>query len=229
MRMASYAPLVVAGCSGVGKGTLIHKLMASEPEAFGFSVSHTTRAPRPGEVEGVDYHFEDVEEMKRDIDAGLFIEHACVHGNYYGTSKKGVERVAAAGKVCILDIDIQGVQSVKASTLGAKYLWIDAPDMAILEQRLRGRGTETEDKVLKRLETAKTEMAYAHPASGPRPFDHYLLNDDVETASAELRRVLGGWYPHLARDADSEAAAPPPRANPCSGATKWLSSFFEKQ
>ena len=228
MRMASYAPLVVAGCSGAGKGTLIHKLMAAEPEAFGFSVSHTTRQPRPGEVEGVDYHFEDVEEMKRDIDAGLFIEHACVHGNYYGTSKAGVARVAEAGKVCILDIDVQGVKSVKAADLGARYLWIDAPDMAVLEARLRGRGTETEDKVLKRLATAKTELAYAHPAGaggGAPPFDHYLLNDDVERAAAELRRVIADWYPHLATDADG----PPGRANPCSGATKWLSSFFEKK
>lgn len=227
MKMGgTFAPLVVAGCSGAGKGTLIHKLMASDPESFGFSVSSTTRAPRPGEVDGVDYRFEDVAEMKADIDAGLFVEHACVHGNYYGTSKAGVERVSAAGKICILDIDIQGVKAVKATNLGAKYLWIDAPDVAVLETRLRGRGTETEDKILKRMATAKTEMAYAHPADGAeKPFDHYLVNDDVEAAAAELAGVIKEWYPHLGGSAD----AAPGRANPCSGATAWLGSFFEKK
>ncbi len=94
MKMASYfPPLVVAGCSGAGKGTLIAKLMAWDPEAFGFSVSHTTRAPRPGEEDGVHYHFAEVDTMKAEIEQGKFLESAHVHGNYYGTSKASVEDV----------------------------------------------------------------------------------------------------------------------------------------
>lgn len=224
MRMSSvYAPLVVAGCSGAGKGTLINKLMEFDKESFGFSVSHTTRGPRPGEVDGVHYHFAKVEDVKRDIDAGLFIEHACVHGNYYGTSKKSVEDVQKNGKICILDIDYQGVTNVKKANLGCKYLWIEAPDMQQLEARLRGRGTEAEDKILKRMENAKTEMAYAHPDSGEKPFDHYLVNDDVDVAHEKMKEVLYGWYPHLA-----PADWTPPRANPCSGVTSWLGGFFGK-
>ena len=119
--MASYfPPLVIAGCSGAGKGTLIAKLMAYDAASFGFSVSHTTRAPRPGEVDGEHYHFSDVASVKRDIDAGLFIESANVHGNYYGTSKAAVEAVQAAGKICILDIDVQGVQLVKKCGMDCK-------------------------------------------------------------------------------------------------------------
>ena len=134
MRMASYfPPLVVAGCSGAGKGTLIAKLMAWDPEAFGFSVSHTTRAPRPGEEDGVHYHFAEVDKMKAEIEQGKFLESAHVHGNYYGTSKASVEDVQKAGKICVLDIDCQGVRSVKEANLGAKCLWVEAPSMEALE------------------------------------------------------------------------------------------------
>lgn len=132
--------------------------------SFGFSVSHTTRDPRPGEINGQHYHFTDLGTMKRDIDAGLFIESAHVHGNYYGTSHAAVEKVQKEGKICILDIDVQGVQKVKRSTLQPKYLWVEAPNLEILEQRLRSRGTETEEKILKRLTNAQAELAYAHPA-----------------------------------------------------------------
>lgn len=99
--------LVVAGPSGVGKGTLIDKLLKEHPNLFGFSVSHTTRAPRPGEVDGKSYHFTTVPEMEAGIAKGLFLEHASVHGNFYGTSFEAVNRVSQAGKICILDIDVQ--------------------------------------------------------------------------------------------------------------------------
>lgn len=138
--------------------------MAWEETSFGFSVSHTTRDPRPGEVDGQHYHFSSVETMKRDIDAGLFIETAHVHGNYYGTSRAAVEDVQKEGKICILDIDVQGVQKVKQSSLRPKYLWVEAPNFEVLEQRLRSRGTETEEKIQRRLGNAKAELAYAHPA-----------------------------------------------------------------
>ena len=170
MKMASYfPPLVVAGCSGAGKGTLIAKLMAWDPEAFGFSVSHTTRAPRPGEEDGVHYHFAEVDTMKAEIEQGKFLESAHVHGNYYGTSKASVEDVQKAGKICVLDIDCQGVRSVKEANLGAKCLWVEAPSMEALEARLRGRGTETEEKIQKRMTNAQSEMDYARPRAGPAP------------------------------------------------------------
>jgi hypothetical protein len=101
------APILIAGPSGVGKGTLINKLMADFPSTFGFSVSHTSRPPRPGEVDGVHYHFSDRDTMAKEIADGLFLESADVHGKYYGTSFKSVDDVADAGKICILDIDIQ--------------------------------------------------------------------------------------------------------------------------
>ena len=104
--------VVVAGPSGVGKGTLINMLMKDMEGKFGFSVSHATRKPRPGEVDGVSYHFVTVPAMEAAIKNGEFIEYAPVHGNYYGTSKKSVADVCEQGKVCILDIDIQGVKSV---------------------------------------------------------------------------------------------------------------------
>ena len=100
-------PVVVCGPSGVGKGTLLNRLMAEHPESFGFSVSHTTRQPRAGEVDGVHYHFVKKEDMEAAITRGEFIEYARVHSNMYGTSVKGVEDVRAAGKTCLLDIDVQ--------------------------------------------------------------------------------------------------------------------------
>lgn len=198
MKMASYfPPLVVAGCSGAGKGTLIAKLMAWDPDVFGFSVSHTTRAPRPGEEDGVHYHFAKVDTMKAEIEQGLFLESAAVHGNYYGTSVKSVEDVQKAGKICVLDIDVQGVRSVKGTSLGAKCLWVEAPSMEALEARLRSRGTETEDKVQKRMANAQAEMDYARPRAGTAPFDAYLVNDDLDSASERMKAILQTWYPHI--------------------------------
>ena len=155
-----YGPkaLVVAGPSGVGKGTLIEKLKKEFPAVFGFSVSHTTRGPRPGEEDGVHYHFSTREVMQAEIDAGQFIEYADVHGNFYGTSKASVLKVSNAQKICILDIDVQGCRSVRAAQLPATFCFVSPPSMEQLEARLRGRGTETEEKIVKRLAGAQKEM-----------------------------------------------------------------------
>ena len=154
--------------------------------------------------------------MKADIDAGLFLESACVHGNYYGTSKSAVKEVQREGKVCILDIDVQGVSQVKASDLAPKYLWVEVPSLEILEGRLRGRGTETEEKIQKRLRNAKNELAFAHPDNGDKPFDHYLVNDDLDRAFSELKTTLTTWYPHLSAE---EEEVPPSRGGPCAVVT----------
>ena len=192
---ASSRPLVFAGPSGAGKGTLIDKLMKKYPGAFGFSVSHTTRGPRPGEVNGVHYHFTTRDVMQREIDDGAFIEHADVHGRFYGTSRKSVQDVASEGRVCILDIDIQGVKSVRASSLDPLYVFVEPPSLTVLEQRLRGRGTEDEAAIKKRMGNAAGEMAYGDKSKGN--FDLNLVNDDLDGAFLRLENWLRSQYAEL--------------------------------
>ena len=188
----SLCPIVFAGPSGVGKGTLVKKLMDKFPKSFGFSVSHTTRAPRPGEEDGVHYNFVEKAAMEEEISKGLFIEYAHVHTNIYGTSIAAVEKVKSQGKICILDIDIQGVQSVKKSSLEAKYLFINPPSVEALEERLRGRGTETEEKIQVRLKNAIGELDFG---KGEGNFDASVTNDDLERCFNEIVTIINGWYP----------------------------------
>jgi guanylate kinase len=180
-------PLVIVGPSGVGKGTLIAMLQREFPDKFGFSVSHTTRSPRPGEVNGVHYNFVDKIEMERDVSSGKFLEYANVHQNMYGTSFASVKRVTKAGKVCLLDIDVQGAELVKKSGMDAAYVFIAPPSMEELERRLRGRGTETEDAVLKRLANARIEMA---AKDKPGFYDAVIVNTDVDKAYEALKDVI---------------------------------------
>ncbi|CAH0489614.1 unnamed protein product [Peronospora farinosa] len=185
-------PIVIAGPSGAGKGTLINLLLTTFPNTFGFSVSHTTREPRKGEVDGVSYHFTDKEKIRKEIEADLFLEHAQVHGNVYGTSKRAVQDVQEKGKICILDIDIQGVEQVKKAGIRAKYLFIAPPSLEELEKRLRGRATETEDKIQLRLKNGAGEMAFGQQ---PGVFDAILVNKVVDDSFQELVDILKQWYP----------------------------------
>ncbi|XP_077212502.1 guanylate kinase 2-like isoform X2 [Tasmannia lanceolata] len=180
-------PIVISGPSGVGKGTLISKLMKDFPSTFGFSVSHTTRGPRDKEKNGIHYHFTERNVMEKDIQDGKFLESANVHGNLYGTSIEAVETVTDSGKRCILDIDVQGARSVKASSLGVISIFICPPSSEELEKRLRARGTETEEQVQKRLRNAKAELEQGR-SSGL--FDHILVNDGLETCYANLKKIL---------------------------------------
>lgn len=189
------APLVVCGPSGAGKGTLIKRLQDAFPDRFGFSVSHTTRKPRPGEVDGKDYHFSDHERMEAMKVQGEFVEDAQVHGNMYGTSKAAVEAVQRQGQICILDIDVQGTQQVKATAPfpgGAKFLFVEPPSLEILEQRLRDRGTEVEEKIQVRLKNAIGEIEYGRQ---PGVFDATIVNEDLDGATAELLERICVWYP----------------------------------
>lgn len=163
--------LVIAGPSGVGKGTLIEMLKQEFPESFGFSVSHTTRQPRAGEQNDVHYHFVSVDAMQTDIKAGKFLEHANVHGNFYGTSIAAVEKVKRTGQICILDIDVQGCRQCRKVKLPGTYVFVSPPSFEELEKRLRGRGTEDEEKIKKRLANAKGEID-ARNESGL--FDHQV-------------------------------------------------------
>lgn len=188
---AASAPraLVVAGPSGVGKGTLIAKLREQHPTLFDVSVSHTTRAPRENERDGVHYYFTTKERMQREIDRGGFVEYAHVHGNMYGTSVAAVEAVARRGCVCVLDIDVQGCRSVRAAGLPALMVFVAPPSMGELERRLRGRGTESEQAVTKRMETARVEMV-AKDERGL--FDAVIVNDALEAAYDKLHALLDG-------------------------------------
>jgi len=125
--MIKAMPVVFSGPSGVGKSTLLKRLFKEFPDAFGFSVSHTTRPARPGEINGQDYHFVSREEMLKEIKANNFIEHAEFANKMYGTSKKSIQDVIATNKICILDVDEQGVKNIKGTDMTAKYIFIQPP------------------------------------------------------------------------------------------------------
>ncbi|XP_042206353.1 guanylate kinase-like isoform X2 [Homarus americanus] len=180
-------PLVLCGPSGVGKSTLQKKLLEEFGPHFGFSVSHTTRSPREGEEHGKHYYFVTRQEMQEAIDKGEFIEHAEYSGNLYGTSKKAVHNVLGNGRICILDIDTQGVMQVKKTDLQAQFVFIRPPSIEDLVKRLQARGTETEESLNKRLTTAKKELEYGAVKGN---FDKVIINDNVEEAYQELRDFM---------------------------------------
>ncbi|RLV85909.1 Guanylate kinase [Meyerozyma sp. JA9] len=182
----SLRPIVISGPSGTGKSTLLKRLLAEYPDKFGFSVSHTTRSPRAGEQNGIDYHFVTKDEFQKEIEEKRFVEWAQFSGNYYGTTIKAVEDVASTGKTCILDIDMQGVKSVKASRLNARYLFLSPPSVEELRSRLEGRGTETAESVEKRLAAATAEMEYAKTGA----HDKIIVNDDLEKAYSEFKAFV---------------------------------------
>lgn len=182
----STAPVVIAGPSGVGKSTLIKMLMTDYPEDFGFSVSHTTRKPRDGEINGVHYFFSNLEEMEELIKKGEFIENAIYAGNLYGTSKQAVRSVAEKGKICILDVDSQGILSLKKTDLGCRYIFICPPSVEELERRLVKRG-ESRENIEKRLNQAKIELEYVKVEGF---FDDIIVNQDLEAAYAELEKAI---------------------------------------
>lgn len=179
--------IVIAGPSGVGKGTLIGKLRNEFPKLFGFSVSHTSRAPRSGEKDGVDYHFTTADAILAEVEEGKFIEHAEVHGRHYGTSIAAVESVRKEGRICILDIDVQGCRSARAKQLDALFVFVTPPSLSDLEDRLRGRGTESEDAIKTRLGNAQEEI---DAKDEPGLFDSIIINDDLDVAYAQLKKLL---------------------------------------
>lgn len=184
MSVTKARPLVLFGPSGCGKSTLKNRLLKDYPEKFGFSVSHTTRSPRPEETNGIEYHFTNREVMQKAIDAGEFIESAVFNQNLYGTSKKAVQDVLNTGKVCLLDIDMQGVISLKKTDMDCYYIFVKTPSLEELERRLRARGTETEESISRRLNTAKEELAYAEV---PGNFHSVIINDDLDKAYTEFK------------------------------------------
>jgi len=185
------APIVLCGPSGVGKGTMIEKLLQEYPAKFGFSVSHTTRKPRVNEINDVHYHFTTVEQINKDIAEGKFVEHATVHANLYGTSKSAIENVMSKGKICILDIDVQGAEQVKRSTIKSHFVFISPPSIEELEKRLRARNTETEESIQRRLHNAKGELEYLKK---PSFWDEIIVNDELDIAYTKLKEWVKLTY-----------------------------------
>ena len=176
---------VFSGPSGVGKGTLKAKLFEEFADRIAYSVSATTRGPREGEVDGKDYFFISRQEFERRVQNNEFLEHAEFAGNCYGTPRAYVEKLLDSGMNVVLEIDVQGALQVMKSMPECVSVFILPPSFEELEHRLRGRGTETEEKVRERLETAKRELPYA-----PQ-YDYQIVNGgDIEAAYQSLREVF---------------------------------------
>ncbi|GAB5361237.1 hypothetical protein AAMO2058_000696200 [Amorphochlora amoebiformis] len=173
-------PLIICGPSGVGKGTILRLLFSEFPDQFGYSVSHTTRQPRPGEVDGKNYYFVDNQTMRADIDSGLFVEHATFAGNMYGTSIKALSAVAKTGKVPVLEVDIQGaLQLFQHKDIQPLFCFIKPPSYQELERRLKDRGTEDSKKIETRLTRAKEELKFIESPDGDF-FQVVFVNDNLE-------------------------------------------------
>ena len=174
---------IISAPSGAGKTSLVKALVESTDDIT-VSVSHTTRPTRPGEIDGKHYHFTDVETFRGMIGENAFLEHAEVFGNFYGTSRPSVLELMAQGEDVILEIDWQGAQQVREKMPEAVSIFILPPSREELERRLRGRGTDADAVIARRLGEAVTEMSHY------REFDYLVFNDDFDTALAQLRAVV---------------------------------------
>lgn len=175
--------VVVSGFSGVGKGTIMHRLI-EKYEGYALSISATTRSPRTGEMDGREYFFHTKEEFRRMIARDELVEYACYCDNYYGTPRKYVEEQMAQGKDVILEIEIQGALKIKAKYPDALLLFIMPPSGAALRERLIGRGTETAEVIEARLERAKAE------ADGIDSYDYILVNDNLEVCVDQMHELV---------------------------------------
>ena len=175
--------IILSGPSGAGKGTIYNELLKHDSN-LRFSVSMTTRKPRDGEVNGKDYFFVTVEEFKKEIENDSFLEYALVHGNYYGTLKKEVERDLDNGNDVILDIDIQGAVNIKAQKEDGIFIFIMPPSMRELKNRLVKRGTETKDKLIERFKNAYKEV------NEMSKYNYVVINDEVDLAVKKIEAIL---------------------------------------
>lgn len=184
--MTSGHLFVISAPSGTGKTTLLKPILATLP-AISFSVSHTTRQPRPGEIDGQDYFFVDVDQFKAMRQKGDFLEWAEVHGNYYGTSRQAVLRQLERGQDLILDIDVQGARQLQArQDLEATFVFIAPPSLVELERRLTGRQTDSAETIAVRLRNARQELQAASL------YDYVVVNDDLEQAKTMLTAIVLG-------------------------------------
>ena len=191
--------IVLSGPSGAGKSSILSKVMKHR-ENLRFSVSCTTRSPRPGEEHGKAYYFLTKEDFESKIAAGEFLEHACVHGNYYGTLKSEVTDRLLKNQDVVLDIDVQGAMILKKLCAEdpllsrcAEFVFLSPPSMEVLEQRLRGRGTETEEVILRRLANAKGEIEKLDE------YSYLIINDDLDRAVAAFQAMYDTFKLSLKR------------------------------
>ena len=174
---------IISGPSGVGKSTVLSALLAKRPNVY-FSVSATTRDPRPGELDGIHYHFMDVDSFRKWIAMDQFLEYAEYVGNFYGTPKRFVDEAMEQGKDVILDIEVQGAIQVTSKRPDVVRIFIAPPSWSELERRLTERGTDSTEKIQKRLLRAKVEFQTAHT------YDYFVINDTVENAVQELDAIM---------------------------------------
>jgi guanylate kinase len=180
---ASAKVFVITGPSGVGKGTLIKQLLERVPE-LALSISATTRSPREGEEDGVDYHFLTEEEFQERRDAGDFLEFASYSGNHYGTLNSELDRCLEKGRSVVLEIEVQGAQQVRQTRGDSIQIFVAPPDPAVLRERLRGRGTDSAEAIDKRLQVAEQELG------AQDDFNHLIVNDDLDEAVDELESIV---------------------------------------
>lgn len=174
---------VVSAPSGAGKHTILKRTLAADP-SLTYSVSATTRKPRAGEQDGREYYFLDRAEFERRVGAGEFAEWAEVHGNLYGTLRSELDRIVASGKDALLELDVQGMRNVRRMGIDAVTVFIMAPSFEELEQRLRARGTDSDEVIAVRLKNAREEVA------AKDEFDHVIVNVDIREAVAELGAII---------------------------------------
>lgn len=187
--------VVVSGFSGVGKGTLM-KLLIERYSQYALSISATTRMPREGETDGREYFFKSREEFERLIENDQLIEYASYCDNYYGTPREYVESQMAAGRDVILEIEIQGALKVREQYPDALLLFVMPPDAKTLEQRLRGRGSEAEEVIRKRLARAVEEAEYASE------YEYMIINDDLEQSVEKVHRLIESQHNKINRNLD---------------------------
>ncbi|HEV2799231.1 MAG TPA: guanylate kinase [Pyrinomonadaceae bacterium] len=188
---------VISAPSGGGKGTLVRHLLANTPR-LGYSVSWTTRAPRRGEVNGREYHFVTQQEFEAARERGEFLEWASVHGNFYATSLKVVERELMAGRDIVLEIDVQGASNIRSAGIEAVSIFILPPSYEIMRRRLAGRQSENSETLALRLQNSRGEVEHY------REFDYVVLNDDVDRAATQLASIV---YAERARRVRQERLA----------------------
>lgn len=184
---------VIAAPSGAGKTSLVRALMQRRP-SLRFSISYTTRQQRPNERDGHDYFFVDKQEFERMVAASDFLEHARVFDNYYGTSRSQVERLLDASQDVLLEIDWQGAQQIRRTLPECRSIFVLPPSREALEQRLRGRGTDSDEVIARRLRDSLADLSHWSE------FDYIVVNDDFDRATGELEAIVTGQGEHLRRD-----------------------------